>query len=99
MISIPTIIIAINVTFTITLIHIALSVLLGRNEKEIKLIFEKKNKFLDLEDCRSFILSEFEQHSIGPFKAFGLMLCMISKSLSITSFVVTITLYLCFMLQ
>jgi len=99
MISISIIALVIKATFTITLINIVLNLTLCKSNSKLKLIFGNMSKFDDFEECRRLIQAEFEQNDIGPLSAFGLMLSMLTKILSILGFVVTMILYLCFITQ
>lgn len=89
----------IKVTFALALMHIGLNLTLSKSENKLKLILNNINKYEGLEECRRLIQAGFEQNNIGPIQAFGLMLSMLSKILSIIGFLITITLYLCYITQ
>lgn len=99
MISIPIVILAIKVTFAITLTHIGLKLLLSHSENKLRFILNNIDMDEGFEECRRLIQTEFEHNDIGPMKAFALMVSLVSKILSIVGFVITIALYLWLVIQ
>ena len=79
--------------------YIGLNLTLSKSKDKLKLIFSSVNKYEGLEECRRLIQAGLEQNNIGPIQAFGLMLNVLSKILSIIGFLITIALYLRYITQ